>query len=121
VLRYGAFYGPQALPRHDRDAAQAAVARAARRRLLCVGRPPGGRGGYGRSTRTGRCQPAYNIVDDEPARWGDVLDFVASQYGTPRPMRIPTWVMRLAAPYGAALMTRQSLRLSNAHAKRELG
>ena len=122
VLRYGAFYGPQSL--HD-------IAGMLRKRQLPA--PLGGgtyatfvhledaatatvaaleRGGAGR---------AYNIVDDEPVRWGDVLDFVASEYGAPKPLHIPEWVMRLAAPYGAALMTRQSLRLSNARAKQELG
>jgi nucleoside-diphosphate-sugar epimerase len=122
VLRYGAFYGPQML----RDTAVSL-----RRRQLPVAF---GGGSYASfihvddaaaatvaALERGWAGQAYNIVDDEPARWGEVIDYIALQFGTPRPVRVPAWLLRAVAPVAAALMTRQSLRLSNALAKSELG
>ncbi|MFR9778288.1 NAD-dependent epimerase/dehydratase family protein [Micromonospora sp. MS34] len=67
----------------------------------------------------GRAGQAYNIVDDEPVRWGDYLDTLASGLGARRPWRVPSWMLR-AIPYAHAMMT-TSMRVSNAKAKRELG
>jgi nucleoside-diphosphate-sugar epimerase len=66
----------------------------------------------------GRAGQAYNIVDDEPVRWADYLDTLASELGARRPWRVPDWVLR-AIPYLHAIMT-TSMRVSNAKAKREL-
>jgi nucleoside-diphosphate-sugar epimerase len=63
----------------------------------------------------------YNIVDDEPVRWGVLIDAFAAAFGLPKPRRVPGALLRLAAPYMGGLMTRQSLRLSNAKAKADLG
>jgi nucleoside-diphosphate-sugar epimerase len=67
----------------------------------------------------GRAGQAYNIVDDEPVRWGDYLDTVAAAFGARRPWRVPSWMLR-PIPYAHAMMT-TSMRVSNAKAKRELG
>ncbi|HEU5333712.1 MAG TPA: NAD(P)-dependent oxidoreductase [Actinocrinis sp.] len=122
VLRYGGFYGPEALR---------TMAGMLRKRQLPV---PRGGGGFASlvylddaaaatvaALERGRAQRVYNICDDEPVRWGVMMDQLATVFGTPRPMRLPAPVLRLAAPYAAYLMTRQSLRLSNARAKEELG
>jgi nucleoside-diphosphate-sugar epimerase len=63
----------------------------------------------------------FNIVDDEPARVADWLPALASAVGAPRPLRIPTFIARLAAgSYGTATMT-TAQGASNELAKRELG
>ncbi|MGW5667059.1 NAD-dependent epimerase/dehydratase family protein [Micromonospora sp. NPDC003776] len=67
----------------------------------------------------GRAGQAYNIVDDEPVRWGDYLDTMAAEFGARRPWRVPSWLLR-PIPYAHAMMT-TSMRVSNAKAKRELG
>lgn len=64
---------------------------------------------------------AYNIVDDQPATWGQMITEHARVAGTKPPRRLPNWVIRLAAPYFAALMIDTTLRVSNAKAKSELG
>jgi nucleoside-diphosphate-sugar epimerase len=64
---------------------------------------------------------AYNIVDDEPVTWGQMITEHARVAGTKPPRRLPDWVIRLAAPYFAALMIDTTLRVSNAKAKTELG
>ncbi|MFG2110879.1 NAD-dependent epimerase/dehydratase family protein [Micromonospora chersina] len=67
----------------------------------------------------GRAGQAYNIVDDEPVRWGDYLDTLAAAFEARRPWRVPSWMLR-PIPYAHAMMT-TSMRVSNAKAKRELG
>lgn len=67
----------------------------------------------------GRAGQAYNVVDDEPVRWGDYLDTMATAFGARRPWRVPSWMLR-PIPYLHAMMT-TSMRVSNAKAKRELG
>lgn len=64
---------------------------------------------------------AYNIVDDEPVTWGQMIAAHAEAAGTKPPRRLPGWVIRLAAPYFATLMIDTSMRVSNAKAKAELG
>lgn len=64
---------------------------------------------------------AYNIVDDEPVTWGQMITEHAKAAGTNPPRRLPNWAIRLAAPYFAALMIDTTLRVSNAKAKAELG
>jgi nucleoside-diphosphate-sugar epimerase len=120
-LRYGMFYGP--------DAGTAALLDRLRKRQFPV---PTGGGGLANfihledaaaatvaALEKGRAGQAYNIVDDEPVRWGDFLDTAAAQFGAPRPWRVPGWLL-LALPYVRAFMG-TSMRVSNAKARRELG
>ena len=67
----------------------------------------------------GRPGQAYNVVDDEPVDWRDFTWALAETFGTPRPLELPRWVLRLIAPYLAFMMT-STLRVSNARAKRKL-
>jgi nucleoside-diphosphate-sugar epimerase len=69
----------------------------------------------------GTAGQAYNIVDDEPVTWGQIITEHAKAGGTKPPRRLPGWLIRLAAPYFATLMLDTSMRVSNAKAKAELG
>jgi 2-alkyl-3-oxoalkanoate reductase len=62
----------------------------------------------------------YNVVDDEPAPMREWLPAYAEAIGARRPLRVPTWVARLAAGRMAAMIAVQP-GASNAKAKRELG
>lgn len=120
ALRYGLLYGEDAdtvermlrrrslpvaahggvLPLvHHRDAAAATVAALVR----------------------GRAGEAYNIVDDDPAMFRDLITGIAEARGAPKPLVLPTWLLELVAPYGGYVLGELSMRVSNAKAKRELG
>ncbi|WP_433316872.1 NAD-dependent epimerase/dehydratase family protein [Micromonospora chersina] len=120
ALRYGFFYG------HDRMTNM--MVNLVRKRRL----PVPSSGGFANfiyledaaaatvaALEKGRAGQAYNIVDDEPVRWGDYLDTLAAAFGARRPWRVPSWMLR-PIPYAHAMMT-TSMRVSNAKAKRELG
>jgi nucleoside-diphosphate-sugar epimerase len=62
---------------------------------------------------------AYNVVDDEPASFGDVVLEAAKDFGTPKPMTVPAWLLKVM-PYAHTFMTGRYL-FSNAKAKTELG
>lgn len=120
ALRYGLFYGAdlddvvarlrrRALPiprsggelafvHHD-DASAATVA--------ALERAPGG--------------AAINIVDDHPVSFGDLLAAIARSAHAPAPLVLPGGLLRLLAPYGGAVMTRVSMRVSHDRATSELG
>jgi nucleoside-diphosphate-sugar epimerase len=123
VLRYGLFYGPDvestrqmiALARrrwlpairgdrsllpsiHVEDAASATVA--------ALDRAPAG--------------STYDIVDDLPLSFSEMVQAVAEAVGAARPIAIPSWLPRLIAPYMARVLT-LNLPLSNAKARAELG
>jgi nucleoside-diphosphate-sugar epimerase len=70
-----------------------------------------------------RGQPgqAYNIVDDQPARWQELVAAMAAAVGAPPPRKVPRWALRLIAPYAAAFAVDTSMRVSNAKAGRDLG
>jgi nucleoside-diphosphate-sugar epimerase len=121
ALRYGLFYGQDSFTRM--------LSNLVRKRRLPV---PSSGGGFASfvyledaaaatvaALEKGRAGQAYNIVDDEPVRWGDFLDTLATELGARRPWRVPNWILR-AIPYLHALIT-TSMRVSNAKAKRELG
>lgn len=121
VLRYGGFYGPASIGQ---------MLDGLRKRQIPV---PRGGGAYASLVyiedaaaatvaALERSAPGeiYNIVDDEPVRWGVLVDALVTAFGLPKPWRVPGALLRLAAPYMGGLMTRQSLRLSNAKAKAEL-
>ena len=63
---------------------------------------------------------AYNIVDDTPATWRELIAETARRRGTPSPLLIPGWMLRLAAPYAGEMITRVNMRVSNAKAREEL-
>ncbi|MCP3782917.1 NAD(P)-dependent oxidoreductase [Micromonospora sp. A3M-1-15] len=120
ALRYGFFYG--------RDRMTNMIVNLVRKRRL----PVPSSGGFANfiyledaaaatvaALEKGRAGQAYNIVDDEPVRWGDYLDTLAAAFGARRPWRVPSWMLR-PIPYAHAMMT-TSMRVSNAKAKRELG
>jgi nucleoside-diphosphate-sugar epimerase len=121
ALRYGGFYGQDSFTRM--------IINLVRKRRLPV---PSSGGGFATfiyledaaaatvaALEKGRAGQAYNIVDDEPARWADYLDALAAGLGVRRPWRVPTWMLR-PIPYLHTLMT-TSMRVSNATARRELG
>ncbi|MFG3302325.1 NAD-dependent epimerase/dehydratase family protein [Micromonospora chersina] len=120
ALRYGFFYG--------KDRMTNMIVNLVRKRRL----PVPSSGGFANfiyledaaaatvaALEKGRAGQAYNIVDDEPVRWGDYLDTLAAAFGARRPWRVPSWMLR-PIPYAHAMMT-TSMRVSNAKAKRELG
>jgi nucleoside-diphosphate-sugar epimerase len=122
ALRYGGFYGPGSV---------SAMIDALRKRQLPV---PRGGGAYvsmiyiddaasATVAAMERSKPdqAYNIVDDEPVRWGEIVGALATAFGVPKPIQLPGALIRAIAPVVGNMMTRQSLRLSNAKAKAELG
>jgi nucleoside-diphosphate-sugar epimerase len=121
ALRYGAFYGQDSFTRM--------IVNLVRRRRLPV---PFSGGGFVNfiyledaaaatvaALDKGRPGQAYNIVDDEPVRWGDYLDALAAELGVRRPRRVPGWMLRAIPPLHAIVTT--SMRVSNAKARRELG
>lgn len=120
ALRYGLFYGAdtaatvamlrrRSLPIvrhggelpfvHHEDAAAATVA------ALERGRPGG----------------VYNVVDDTPATFSDLLTRTAEAAGAPRPPVFPWWLLSLVAPYAKVMYRGVSMRVSNALAGTELG
>jgi nucleoside-diphosphate-sugar epimerase len=66
----------------------------------------------------GRVGAAYNVVDDAPLSMGAHIRAIAAAFGTPKPMTVPSWMMR-ALPYAYAALT-TNMRVSNAKAKTEL-
>jgi len=68
----------------------------------------------------GRAGRAYNIVDDTPATFSQLITGIAEHRHAPRPLVVPKWVLAVAAPYGNALFSGVSMRVSNARAKNEL-
>lgn len=63
----------------------------------------------------------YNIVDDDPVSWRELHQGRSDAFFLPDPKRYPSWMLRLAAPFGSHLLTRTSMRVSNLRAKEELG
>jgi nucleoside-diphosphate-sugar epimerase len=120
-LRFGAFYGPASI---------GPIIQMLRRRSLPL--PDGGRAVMSwiyiedaaaaiiAALERGKPGQAYNIVDDEPVRVRDFFAQLAQQSHTPMPLSLPTWVMRLVAPYGTDFFA-TTMRVSNARAARELG
>lgn len=111
ALRYGLFYGDGmgsvmdstfegVLPVvHLEDAAAAAV----------------------RALTRGKRGASYNIADDQPVSWRELQQAQAMAEGRRFPVALPSWALRASAPFGAEVLTRTSMRLSTARAKRELG
>ncbi|MCW3159576.1 NAD-dependent epimerase/dehydratase family protein [Micropruina sonneratiae] len=68
----------------------------------------------------GQAGKAYNIVDDTPATFRQLVTGIADARQAPRPLVVPQWVLAMAAPYGKALFAGISMRVSNARAQHEL-
>lgn len=123
VLRYGLFYGPSS------PATLQHLALVGRRRLPRV-RGDGGLlpfiylddavSATVAALERGVSGGVYDIVDDQPASFSDVVSEMARLTSAPRPLTVPGWLLRLTAPYLARLLTRK-LQLSNTAARRELG
>jgi len=121
ALRYGAFYGP--------GAGTEAMLDLLRGRRLPVPRDGGGTiscvyiedaaAATVAALEKGRPGQAYNVVDDQPVSWGDFLGALADAFGTPPPLPVPRWMLRIA-PFAYMFLT-STVRVSNAKAKRELG
>lgn len=86
---------------HADDAAEA---------VLCALAKPGG-GAAG----------TFNICDDEPVKFRDLVHFIAGTLGARSPGRIPALLARLFIGTPAVKFLTASARCSNAAAKRELG
>ncbi|MFD6390579.1 NAD-dependent epimerase/dehydratase family protein [Nocardia sp. NPDC060259] len=123
ALRYGLFYGPGAFSDLFADMM---------RKHSPVG--PLGSGGVNSwihvddaaaatvaALERGTTGRAYNLADDTPITWREFFGEVARSHGTPRPIRLPAWMIRLAVPYIGALMSDTSMRISSALAHEELG
>lgn len=68
----------------------------------------------------GQAGTAYNIVDDTPATFRQLVTGIADTQQAPRPLVVPQGVLAMAAPYGKALFSGISMRVSNARAEDEL-
>ena len=62
----------------------------------------------------------YNIVDDEPARVGEALPYLAQVVGAKPPRRLPVWLARLFGEHMVVMMD-EVRGASNSKAKSELG
>ncbi|MFD6398586.1 NAD-dependent epimerase/dehydratase family protein [Nocardia sp. NPDC060249] len=123
ALRYGLFYGPGAFSDLFAD-------------MMRKHRPVGPLGSGGVNTwvhvddaadatvaalERGAPGRAYNIADDHPITWREFFAEVARTQRTPRPIRLPAWMIRSAVPYIGALMSDTSMRISSRLAHDELG
>jgi nucleoside-diphosphate-sugar epimerase len=123
VLRYGLFYGP------GNPATDELIALVRRRRLPRV-RNDRGQLPYIHlddavaatvaALERGTSGSVYNIVDDHPVSFSQVVTELANVAGAPSPWTVPAWLVRMATPYMARLFTIR-LSLSNAQARQDLG
>jgi nucleoside-diphosphate-sugar epimerase len=123
ILRYGLFYGLETpstvrmiemirrrrLPVVRGDAGRLPVISlddAVSATVLALDRAPAG--------------AVYDVVDDRPVSFAEIVETIAEYTGSPAPRRVPAWIPRLLAPYMARLISMR-MPLSNANAKAELG
>ncbi|WP_346779902.1 NAD-dependent epimerase/dehydratase family protein [Streptomyces sp. S3(2020)] len=120
ALRYGAFYGPggtenlvpmlrkRQLPAPADDG----------RVLPWIDLSDAGRAMVA-AVEKGRPGQAYNIADRTPLGFRGYLTQVSEEFGLPKPMTVPRWLMRPMS-YAHVVMS-ATLRVSIAKAERELG
>jgi len=122
VLRYGLFYGPGS-PSTDE-----LIALVRKRRLPRVRKDPGqlpyihlddAVAATIAALDHGSPGGVYDIVDDRPTSFSEMVTEMADVAGAPRPFTVPAWLPRLVMPYMSRLFTLQ-LPLSNATARLEL-
>ena len=121
ALRYGLFYGA------DSDTMRTML----RARKVPIPSRDGGRLAWVHiddavsatvaALERGRPGAAYNIVDDRPTTWREMMTAAAGFYGAPQPRALPAWLIRLAAPYVASMVLDTSMQVSNLLARDELG
>jgi 2-alkyl-3-oxoalkanoate reductase len=70
-----------------------------------------------------RAEPSsvYNVVDDEPVEGRDYATEMARLAGAKPPLHLPYALARVAMPYGAMVLSRPRLPVSNERLKRDLG
>src|SRR5262249_14183322 len=122
VLRYGLFYGPG-------NPATDELLSLVRKRWLPKFRRDNGRLCYIHvddavaatiaALDRGVSGSVYDIVDDHPATYSEMVTAMAQLAEAPRPWSIPLWLMRLASPYMTRVLTIRATT-SNAKAKKEL-
>jgi nucleoside-diphosphate-sugar epimerase len=64
---------------------------------------------------------SYNVVDDVPATFREVLTAIADAREVPHPLPVPQRILELAAPYGGTVLGKVSMRVSNVKARSDLG
>ncbi|MET1043883.1 MAG: NAD(P)-dependent oxidoreductase [Microbacteriaceae bacterium] len=64
---------------------------------------------------------AYNVVDDLPATFRQLITAIADAHHAPRPLVLPRRMLKAAARYGGVVLGDVSMRVSNVKAKAELG
>jgi nucleoside-diphosphate-sugar epimerase len=120
ALRYGLLYGADIQ----------AVVRMLRKRSLPVARHGGilafvhhhdAAAATVAALERGRGGQAYNVVDDAPATFRELVTEIAESRHAPKPLIVPGWLLTLAAPYGGAVLSGVSMLVSNEKAKQELG
>jgi len=123
ILRYGMFYGLEA------PSTMAMVDLVRKRRLPVVGSDVSQlpiihiEDAVSATLRALDIAPAgsvYDIVDDQPVRFSEIVEAIAEFTSSAKPFRIPAWLLKLVSPY-MARMTSTRLPLSNLKAKTELG
>lgn len=123
VLRFGLLYGPQV------PATRAALQKVRDRKFPVLSSGDGSKSWVHlddavsaiiAAAERGRPGEIYNIVDDEPAGYRDLILSAARLLGAPRPRSVPLWFLGLISRYSAAAL-RTRLNISNIKAKRELG
>ena len=124
VLRYGWFYGPGTSLAADGEQSE----------LIRKGKFPqvgdgGGVWSFVHAAYAGDAPLAaiergtrgiYNVADDEPATVAEWLPVLAQRLGAKKPMRVPTWVGRLAAGEAGVVVMTQLRGMSNDKAKAQL-
>jgi nucleoside-diphosphate-sugar epimerase len=126
VLRYGGFYGPGTSLGLHPEGEQITMAR--KRMLPVVGNGAGFMSlihitdaAAATVAAVERGAPGvYNVVDDDPARSGELIPVLAQAIGAKPPRHLPRWLARLLAGEAAVTMMTESRGASNAKAKREL-
>lgn len=118
ALRYGLLYGADDVTTEMVRRRKVPVPRPSRRRLAWV-HVDDAVSATVTALEHGRAG-VYNVVDDTPASWEDVLTALAASVGAPAPRVMPDWLFRLGAPYVAAMLG-TSMHVSNQKARAELG
>jgi nucleoside-diphosphate-sugar epimerase len=112
VLRFGAFYGPDAFQTRE-------LVKAVRKGWAPAPGPPDAyissvsHDDAATAAASSLELPAgiYNVVDDEPVTHRQYVDSLAATLGVPPPKLPPAWVTALLGPLGT--LAERSLRISN--------